>query len=103
MTISVPTTYPLRPPRVRFATPVVHPNVGLASGDVCLDLLAGAWTPAYSLLECVRAVRMLLACPATESPLNVDAAALLRNGDLLAARRLVECWCADDDGRYEGP
>lgn len=81
---------------------MVHPNIALATGDICLDLLKDAWTPAYSVLECVRAVRMLLACPATDSPLNVDVAALLRQGDAVAARRLVECWCADE-GRYDGP
>ncbi|PHH92602.1 hypothetical protein CDD83_6663 [Cordyceps sp. RAO-2017] len=103
LTITIPDAYPLQPPAVRFATAVVHPNVALRGGAVCLDLLRDAWTPAYSVLECVRAVRQLLACPETDSPLNVDAAALLRQGDALAARRLVECWCADDDGRYDGP
>ena len=103
LTIAIPPSYPLQPPQVRFATPVVHPNVALRGGDVCLDLLKDAWTPAYSVLECVRAVRMLLSCPETDSPLNVDAAALLRGGDGVGARRLVEFWCADGDGRYDGP
>jgi peroxin-4 len=89
---------------VRFATPVVHANVSLQTGEVCLDLLKEAWTPAYSVLECVRAVRLLLACPEPDSPLNVDVAALLRAGDGLAARRLVELWCEEGgEGRYDGP
>lgn len=103
LAITLPAAYPLQPPRIVFATPVVHPNVALGGGDVCLDLLADAWTPAYSVLECVCAVRMLLACPETDSPLNVDVAALLRQGDRVAATRLVECWCADDAGCYRGP
>lgn len=85
-----------------FRTPIVHANVALRGGDICLDLLKEAWTPAYSVLECVRAVRMLLSCPETDSPLNVDVAALLRGGDALGARRLVEFWCQDEGGRYEG-
>lgn len=85
-----------------FATPVVHANVALRTGEICLDLLKDQWTPAYSVLECVRAVRMLLGCPETDSPLNVDVAALLRAGDALGARRLVEFWVHDDGGRYEG-
>ncbi|KJZ73593.1 hypothetical protein HIM_06926 [Hirsutella minnesotensis 3608] len=101
--ISIPNAYPLQPPRMHFATPVVHPNVALRGGEICLDLLKEAWTPAYSVLECVRAVRMLLACPETDSPLNVDVAALLRQGDRVGTRRLVECWCADEAGRYDGP
>lgn len=101
--ISIPPSYPLQPPKMHFATPIVHPNIALQTGEICLDLLKDAWTPAYSVLECVRAVRMLLACPETDSPLNVDVAALLRGGDVLGTRKLVEFWCADDEGRYDGP
>jgi peroxin-4 len=101
--LSISTTYPLAPPTIKFRTPIVHANVALETGEICLDLLKDAWTPAYSLLECVRAVRMLLSCPGIDSPLNVDVAALLRNGDVLAARRLVEWRVGDEGGRYEGP
>lgn len=103
VTISIPSTYPLHPPKMTFATPVVHPNIALQTGEICLDLLKDAWTPAYSVLECVRAVRMLLGCPETDSPLNVDVAALLRGGDVLGTRKLVEFWVHDVDGRYDGP
>jgi peroxin-4 len=85
-----------------FATPVVHANVSFQTGEICLDLLKDAWTPAYSVLECVRAVRMLLGCPETDSPLNVDVAALIRAGDAVGARRLVEFWVRDEVGRYDG-
>lgn len=83
---------------------MVHANVALRTGEICLDLLKGgeAWTPAYTVLECVRAIRVLLACPEADSPLNVEVAALLRAGDDLGARRLVEFWVADEDGRYKG-
>ncbi|KAI0898272.1 ubiquitin-conjugating enzyme/RWD-like protein [Annulohypoxylon nitens] len=100
--ISIPPSYPLQPPKISFETPIVHANIAFRSGEICLDLLKEAWTPAYSVLECVRAVRMLLSCPETDSPLNVDVAALLRGGDNLGARRLVEFWVRDEAGRYEG-
>lgn len=80
----------------------MHPNIDLATGDICLDLLKDAWTPAYSVLETVRAIRGgLLPYPEVDSPLNVDAAALLRGGDAVGTRRLVELWCREV-GRYEG-
>lgn len=83
-------------------TPIVHPNISLETGEICLDLLGDAWTPAYSILETVRAVRDgLLPHPEVDSPLNVDCAALLRAGDTVGARRLVELWCSGE-GRYEG-
>jgi peroxin-4 len=78
----------------------VHANVNLQNGEICLDLLKDAWTPAYSVLECVRAIRMLLGAPGVDSPLNVDIAALLREGDALGARRLVELWAEEE--RFEG-
>lgn len=53
------------------------------------------------MLECVRAVRMLLSWPGLDSPLNVDIAALLRDGDALGARKLVELWVEEE--RFEGP
>jgi len=74
--------------------------VRLETGEICLDLLKDAWTPAYSVLECVRAIRMLLSCPAVDSPLNIDVAALIRDGDALGARRLVELWAEEE--RFEG-
>ncbi|KAI2640490.1 UBC-like protein [Hypomontagnella submonticulosa] len=100
--ISIPPSYPLQPPKISFRTPIVHANVALRTGEICLDLLKDKWTPTYSILECVRAVRMLLSYPETDSPLNVDVAALIRGGDALGARRLVEFWCRDEGGRYEG-
>ncbi|KAL2271102.1 hypothetical protein VTJ83DRAFT_473 [Remersonia thermophila] len=102
LNITIPPTYPLHPPAVRFATPIVHANVNVQTGEICLDLLRqdGAWTPAYSILEVVRAVRLLLANPGLDSPLNVDVAALLRAGDVIGARRLVELWVEEE--RYEG-
>lgn len=76
--------------------------MALDTGEICLDLLKSAWTPAYSVLECVRAVRTLLAYPEVDSPLNVDVAALLRGGDAVGARALVQFWVTDEGGRYEG-
>ena len=101
--ISIPTEYPNKPPKISFVTPIVHANIALNNGEICLDLLKDAWTPAYSVLESVRAVRMLLGCPETDSPLNVDVAALIRAGDSVGARRLVEFWVGDEMGRYGGP
>ncbi|KAI1178756.1 ubiquitin-conjugating enzyme [Nemania sp. FL0916] len=104
LAIDIPPTYPHAPPKMWFRTEVVHANVGLRDGEICMDLLKEAWTPAYSVLQCVREVRLLLAYPAVDSPLNVDVAALLRQGDATAARRLVEYWCAEHErGRYDGP
>ncbi|KAK4451732.1 putative ubiquitin protein [Podospora aff. communis PSN243] len=96
LTITIPPTYPLQPPAMKFATPIVHPNVALQTGEICLDLLKDKWSPAYNVLECVRAVRTLLAYPEVDSPLNVDVASLIRDGDVVGARRLVELWVEEE-------
>lgn len=58
--------YPFEPPRVRFLTPLYHPNVDSA-GRICLDTLksppAGSWSPAVSLPCLLLSVRSLMAEP----------------------------------------
>lgn len=98
--IVIPPTYPQKPPQITFVTPIVHPNVALQTGEICLDLLKTAWSPIHSVLECVRAVRMLLGYPEVDSPLNVDVASLIRDGDVIGAKRLVELWVEEE--RYTG-
>lgn len=102
LTISIPPSYPTHPPRVVFSTPVLHPNVSFATGEVCLDLFTTAWSPAGGIAACVRAVRHLLGYPGVDSPLNVELAALLREGDARGAKSLVRWWCREPGGRWMG-
>jgi len=80
--VVVPDGYPMRPPSVRFVTRVFHPNVLYKTGEICLDLLKDAWTPAFTLISVCRAIITLLAHPEPSSPLNCDSGNLLRGGDL---------------------
>lgn len=90
--IKVPDNYPFHPPEVKFVTPICHPNVHLKTGDVCLDLLKTTWSPAYTLAFTLTAIHSLLTSPEPDSPLNVDAAALLRAGDFVGYDSLVRVW-----------
>lgn len=50
-------TYPMDPPKIRFLTPVYHPNVG-KDGSFCTELLQKqcSWTPTTSLVDVLNAV-----------------------------------------------
>lgn len=97
--IRVPDSYPLAPPNIRFDTPICHPNINFKTGEICLDLLKTSWTPAYTIASTLGAVHQLLAYPAPDSPLNLEVAALLREGDVVGAEALVRFYCEEEKWR----
>lgn len=91
--LTIPPTYPNNPPTITFATPCCHPNVSFSTGEICLDLLKSAWTPAYGLVSSLEAVQQLLSAGGeADSPLNLDVARLVREGDLVGAEALVRLY-----------
>lgn len=79
--VVVPSSYPLTAPNFRFVTQIFHPNVHPKTGEICVDILKSAWSPAWTLQSTCRAILVLLAHPEPDSPLNCDAGNLLREGD----------------------
>ncbi|KAK3679092.1 hypothetical protein LTR37_021454 [Vermiconidia calcicola] len=90
LALTIPPNYPSAPPDIRFQTPCCHPNVNFKTGEICLDLLKGSWTPAYGVISTIEAVQQLLSAGGEpDSPFNIDIARLLRDGDLVGAEGLV--------------
>lgn len=64
--IAVPDRYPFEPPKIRFMTPIYHPNID-DGGRICLDTLnmppKGSWKPAVNLSTVLASVQQLVADP----------------------------------------
>jgi peroxin-4 len=93
--LSVPSSYPLSPPKATFLTPVFHPNVHFGTGEICLDILKNEWSPAWTLMSVCQAIVALLSDPAGDSPLNCDAGNLVRSGDMRAYHSLARMYTID--------
>ncbi|KAH8922299.1 ubiquitin-conjugating enzyme [Atractiella rhizophila] len=76
VSLHFPASYPYKPPTVRFTTRCYHPNVDLASGHICLDILKEEWSAVLSVTSILTSLQSLLGEPNNDSPLNVDAAKL---------------------------
>lgn len=99
--ISIPPNYPLAPPTINFTTRISHPNISFTTGEICLTLLTTEhWSPVYTLSSTLTAIHQLLTDPQPDSPLNVDVAALLRDGDLAGWESVVRYWTGEE--RWQG-
>ncbi|KAI0781218.1 ubiquitin-conjugating enzyme E2 [Trametes elegans] len=76
ISIAFPPNYPMSPPNIKFDSPCYHPNVDLAGGGICLDILQDKWSAVYSVQTILLSLQSLLGEPNNASPLNADAAAL---------------------------
>jgi peroxin-4 len=98
--ISIPPNYPNSPPTITFVTKICHPNVKWETGEICLDVLKENWTPVLGVVGALESVGRLLGEPGVDSPLGVEVASLLRDGDTIGARGLVGFWCGEE--RFDG-
>lgn len=75
LAVNIPPRYPFEPPKVRFLTPIYHPNIDTA-GRICLDVLKmpprGAWKPAVSLGALLTSIQLLMAEPNPDDGLLPD-------------------------------
>ncbi|XP_053562906.1 ubiquitin-conjugating enzyme E2 T [Bombina bombina] len=73
--IVVPERYPFEPPKIRFLTPIYHPNID-SSGRICLDILKlppkGAWRPALNISTVLTSIQLLMSEPNPDDPLMAD-------------------------------
>ena len=61
--------YPMKPPKCRFLTPIIHPNIDKL-GRICLDVLKDKWTPALTMTRVAVSIQLLLSDPNPDDPLD---------------------------------
>ena len=75
--ISIPERYPFEPPKLRFVTPIYHPNVD-SGGRICLDILKvpphGSWRPSINISSILTSLQLLMAEPNPDDPLMPEVA-----------------------------
>lgn len=95
------TEYPMSPPKVKFLTPVFHPNV-YKDGNICMDIMKSQWSPVYDVSALLLSIQSLLSDPNPNSAANGEAAEMYakqRREYELRVQDIVEksLEAADDD------
>lgn len=91
--IRFPKDYPFSPPKIKFLTPLYHPNVD-RHGNICLDILKpGAWSPALTIPKVLLSICSLLTDPNPDDPLWGEPADLIRSNPV-EYRRIAREWTA---------
>ena len=90
LSVSFPTTYPFKPPTVKFITPVYHPNIN-TNGDICFAMLKDDWAPALNINHILKGLQELLKNPNAASPQRADVAEeYTENKELFTKKAIAE-------------
>ncbi|XP_017846135.1 ubiquitin-conjugating enzyme E2 H [Drosophila busckii] len=80
--VAMPQEYPLKAPRLRFVTKILHPNIEFTTGLVCMNVFKQAWSANYDLLNIFETfLPQLLRHPNPHDPLNHHAAAIMKQSE----------------------
>ncbi|CCD24427.1 E2 ubiquitin-conjugating protein UBC8 NDAI_0D01140 [Naumovozyma dairenensis CBS 421] len=89
--VELPDNYPYKSPSIGFVNKIFHPNIDIASGSICLDVINSTWSPLYDLLNIVEwMIPGLLKEPNGSDPLNNEAATLELKDKKLYEERIKE-------------
>ena len=76
--ISLPDEYPIKPPEIRFLTPIYHLNVN-SSGRICISILNSDYGPEITILRLLQSIYGLLMNPEDLDSLDTNIASIYRS------------------------
>ncbi|KAK5778713.1 E2 ubiquitin-conjugating protein UBC8 PWA37_000011 [Arxiozyma heterogenica] len=89
--VELPDNYPYKSPSIGFVNKIFHPNIDIASGSICLDVINSTWSPLYDLINIVEwMIPGLLKEPNSSDPLNNEAATLQLRDKKLYEEKIKE-------------
>jgi ubiquitin-conjugating enzyme E2 A len=88
--LNFPQDYPYKAPTAYFIDRMFHPNVAYNSGEICIDILKTAWSPALKIHSILVSLQSLLSDPNPSSPLNSEAGRLFSSNRDEYNRRVRE-------------
>jgi len=101
--LTFPAEYPQKPPKLKFATEIWHPNIS-KTGEVCISILHDPgedkygyerpeerWLPIHTVETILISVISMLHDPNDESPANLDAAKEWRESRDVFRRKVAVC------------
>lgn len=111
--MTFPPTYPHMPPKLKFVTPLFHPNV-YENGEVCISILhppeddkygyesaSERWSPVQTPETILLSVISMLGSPNDESPANIEAGKLWREDQKAFKRKVRKCVRDSQESAWE--